>query len=604
MSKKSFQERIPKEYRGLQLNFCRTPICENFGVSEEANEINLHEKDKNAKLTTQASRLYAISGVGKDDSTIKCKECFKLKSSDPERRQIYHYIKSNRAAYEQFCKISSYLLSPSFQCPNPDCISNTTDGVNKVKKAGHTGAGTQRYRCGHCKKSWTGDRAERVFGKPEVNKQFFKLLISKVAIRKIAFITDMAPATIYRRIDHLHRQCLRFIGERESRLLVKKYDRLYLCTDSQVQVSNWTDKKVKKNVEFYGIGTADLYSSYIFAFNFNYDADVDPNDIEQDAIDANDAQLKKYHRQHARLWLQHEFKENVENKNLMSLIPDAHNMSKDELRDALNDLRSASEDYDDESTQLPHKGMAIHNEYSIIAHFMLLKKLFTNVGKTRFYMDQDVGLRTWYLAVFNDLIKSSRSDAFHVSFDKGTTNDNKKKVFRDGVKKLEKVSGKSFNLMSHREKSDAATVLMLNDVRALQSPKSPRDLWVSNAMPSVPEPNKIIEPITDITGLNQDHQSRLIQKGGLHAIDRFFAQVRRSLMMFERPISSGANKNRTWYGYSPYNPALYQKLADIYRVHYNYCQVSKKDGKTPAMRLGLAKGPVAIEKIIYRGRYE
>jgi hypothetical protein len=53
-----------------------------------------------------------------------------------------------------------------------------------------------------------------------------------------------------------------------------------------------------------------------------------------------------------------------------------------------------------------------------------------------------------------------------------------------------------------------------------------------------------------------------------------------------------------------YNPAMYQKLADIFRVFYNYCQPSKKYKVTPAMRLGLAKGPVDIEKIIYFEKYK
>lgn len=50
--------------------------------------------------------------------------------------------------------------------------------------------------------------------------------------------------------------------------------------------------------------------------------------------------------------------------------------------------------------------------------------------------------------------------------------------------------------------------------------------------------------------------------------------------------------------YSPYNPAIIQKLLDIYRVYYNYCAVGK-GGKTPAMRLGLAKGKIRIEDILY-----
>ncbi len=36
----------------------------------------------------------------------------------------------------------------------------------------------------------------------------------------------------------------------------------------------------------------------------------------------------------------------------------------------------------------------------------------------------------------------------------------------------------------------------------------------------------------------------------------------------------------------------------IFRVYYNYC-LPGRGGTTPAMRLGLAKGKVSLEDIIY-----
>ncbi|EGR3240154.1 hypothetical protein DC909_26130, partial [Vibrio parahaemolyticus] len=53
-----------------------------------------------------------------------------------------------------------------------------------------------------------------------------------------------------------------------------------------------------------------------------------------------------------------------------------------------------------------------------------------------------------------------------------------------------------------------------------------------------------------------------------------------------------------WYGYSPYKPEMFIKLADLYRLFYNFV-LKGSDGKTPAMRLGIARGAVSIEKIIY-----
>ena len=87
-------------------------------------------------------------------------------------------------------------------------------------------------------------------------------------------------------------------------------------------------------------------------------------------------------------------------------------------------------------------------------------------------------------------------------------------------------------------------------------------------------------------------------RASMHAIDRYFMQVRRLLMALERPIHTPSNDGRVWRGYSPYDPARVQKLLDIYRCYYNFVKKGR-DRKTPAMRLGLAKGPIRIEDILY-----
>ena len=84
----------------------------------------------------------------------------------------------------------------------------------------------------------------------------------------------------------------------------------------------------------------------------------------------------------------------------------------------------------------------------------------------------------------------------------------------------------------------------------------------------------------------------------LRGIDGFFQKVRRDLSLLERPTPTASSNRRIWYGYSPYNPAVVVKLLDIYRVFFNYLETGK-DGKSPAMRLGLAKGTISYEDILY-----
>jgi hypothetical protein len=76
-------------------------------------------------------------------------------------------------------------------------------------------------------------------------------------------------------------------------------------------------------------------------------------------------------------------------------------------------------------------------------------------------------------------------------------------------------------------------------------------------------------------------------------------QVRRRLSLLERPISSSASLGCRWFGgYGPYKPVRVGKLLDIFRVFYNFVEVGR-DKQTPAMRLGLAKGKITVENIIY-----
>ena len=75
-------------------------------------------------------------------------------------------------------------------------------------------------------------------------------------------------------------------------------------------------------------------------------------------------------------------------------------------------------------------------------------------------------------------------------------------------------------------------------------------------------------------------------------------QVRRSLTIAERAVASSNTDRRLWHGKSAYNPEVLVKVLSIYRTYFNYCDLGD-DRKTPPMRLGLAKGRIAPEDIVY-----
>jgi hypothetical protein len=112
------------------------------------------------------------------------------------------------------------------------------------------------------------------------------------------------------------------------------------------------------------------------------------------------------------------------------------------------------------------------------------------------------------------------------------------------------------------------------------------------------EPAKRMCWLTDLHDYDEDHAANLFLMATLHPVDRYFMQVRRRLSLAERPIASAGNKGRVWNGYAVYQPDNLASVLEIFRVYYNFCELGG-DRKTPAMRLRLAKGPVAPEDILY-----
>ena len=596
MSEISFQEKrgsIPTAVSGIQVNCCKNPACKSFGLWPENSQ---NYTDNNIKRQTKDhSPDYGISGVAKGKPALKCKACGQITS-----------IKSNRGVFEERERLRAYLEPRQTHCPNEACgnfgipVSESPDLYYRFGKT----SGNQRYQCKSCRKTFSDGNKRRKQRRPEINKRFYSLLMNTIALNRVLEHLDMAPETYYRKLDWLYEQACGFIREREHRLL-ESYEasRLYLSTDRQTHISNWRTREDKRNTELSAITTACNRTSYIFGWHFNYDPSVKSEVIENHAREIGDLEAAYPRRRYARFWLQQDFIEATNasfkrSEQGLGLVNDIASQYEDEeSRDDPDSVENI-----DGTVHLPDKGMLVRSEYTMHGHFQLLNSLLQNIEKVRFYVDQESGIHSAFTMAFADRVKDHSADAFYVKIGKNMTVDEKRRRVSRSRSRIGQLAGIPYS-GTYEEKQLALQRAVMHQIGQMRRIGNGREMWLDYPLSTFSEPEKMIAPLTDISGLSIEHQARLYMNASLHGADRFFMQGRRRVKSFERPIPSGGNARRIWYGYSPYDPSIYIKLAELYRLYYNYVVYKRnKDKKTPAMRLGLAKGPVTLEKIIYFDR--
>lgn len=570
--------RVPPEVAGIQINFCKMPSCPNFGIAAI-------EGPPRTRVTTDG---YTISASARKVPVLCCRRCGEIPP-----------LKSNTGISEELKRLAEYLEPPkSPSCPNAQCGNHgkgAAEHSNLYQGFGKTPSGSKRLRCKACKRTFALGGPLLRQREPHKNKTIFKLLVNKTPIKRICEIAEVHPQTVYDKIDFLHRQCLAFSGERERQLAAGfEVKRLYVSVDRQDYLVNWTERSDKRNVQLSAVAAADNVTSYVFGMHLNFDPTLDSEKVEREARKARDYELPYPFRRHARLWLQGDYEAAVarsatvaKGRDLDSRIDAAYRDS--ETREDVEAFEAA-----DDTVKLPRTGMQIHAEYTLYAHFQLLRRLFGGVGKVRFFLDQDSAMRAACLAAFHREIKDRKADAFYVRIAKELTVDEKRRSTATAKAKFQKECAKHKDISER----DVRMLLIQRQMSTMSARGKWKDRWLTHPFPDMSEPEKAVCYLTDYGEYEPSHLAALYDKASLHGVDRFFMQVRRRISMLERPIATASRARRIWHGYSAYNPAVIGKLLDIFRTYYNYIEMGE-DKQTPAMRLGLAKGRNSLEDVIY-----
>lgn len=588
--------RIPPAVRGVQVNHCKNPLCANFGIAPSPDG-----SPRRKKGTPAGPGDYVIVAAGAGRPQLRCELCGE-----------HVPLQSNLAIVEELMRLGAYLDPPGgFCCTNEACESfgvTQTEGERLYVRFGKTKSGIPRHKCLTCGKvssagTVKATHRQRITHK---NRDVFLLLVNKSPLRRIAAVTGLSMPTLLRKLDFIHRQCQRFAGERERQLTERQLGTRYICVDRQTHIVNWSSRKDRRNVVLLAIGSADLESGYVFGMHLNFDGAIDPAQVEADLERFGDHHLSLPFRRYARVWLERDYDQaaarNSSRNGKTRVSKAAEKAATDRLAadiEATYDSALVREDIEASDAPAPHRtvparGMQVHEQVSMSAHIQFVCRLLRGARKLRFFMDQESGLRAAVMAAAASRIRTRTADAFYVKVMKEATIDAKRRAVKAAQERLAEACAHTPGL----DEGEVQLLLIKEEMARMAELGKWKDRWLTHPLPSMSEPDRRVCWLTDMGDYDETHAARLYLKATLHPIDRYFMQVRRRLSLAERPIGSASAARRTWYGYSAYQPANLARALDIFRVFYNYCQPGE-DGKTPAMRLGLARGPVAPEDILY-----
>ena len=493
--------RVPPAFLGIDINHCKTPGCANFGVP----------------IPTMAAR-------------------------GPGAQNPYTVVSNGKGVPAARCNLCGHHRTP-------------THFKGAYQSIGKTDIGSRRFRCKSCGRTFSvkpkGLNPIARQRQSDKNRTILSALTNKVPMRRICEMVDVSPRVLYERIDFFHEQALAFLADRESRMADLGIKRLYVGVDRQEYVVNWSRREDKRNVVISACAAADNATGYVLAMNTNFDPEPDRAAVEAAAAAAGDHIVGVPHRRFARLWLGIDFLNSYiasKTKPKAALPkPDGSLVSSIETRYAM-----AFQNEDPEAGQppaledsLPGTGMLVHSEYTLYGHFLALRHRLESVGKVRFFLDQDSGIRGACLGAFADMILDKRCDAFYVSIAKDLTVDEKRLRMKEandafvGLAKalMEEMEAKGEKVPSRDE---VMLALLRSRIAEAQTIGPWKDRWVSHPLPSMSEPEKALCHLTDFGQFkgDEDHLAWLYNKASLHAVDSFFNRLRRRFSMLERPVSS------------------------------------------------------------------
>jgi transposase-like protein len=184
---------VPAEADGIQVNFCKNPACDNYGVLPKVSVL------RGRQGSPQDTYIVRSSGDNNVPSLL-CRVC-------GERPRI----KSNAAIAEERARFLKKLaITPDPSCPDQSCANHPVPVGKGYQSIGLSKSGSRRYRCNVCKKTFSVGTSTTGHKQPHKNRLIFSLLMNKSPFRRICEVADIGPESVYGKINFIYGQCLAF----------------------------------------------------------------------------------------------------------------------------------------------------------------------------------------------------------------------------------------------------------------------------------------------------------------------------------------------------------------------------------------------------------
>lgn len=482
---------------------------------------------------------------------------------------------SNRAVVEERDRLLRLSDLPSRgSCTNTDCDHCGRDveqHPNDYQSFGRSTAGSQRYRCKACRKTFSvHTRSDHRLRQPEVTLDILRFLINRVAMRRMCALAGVSADTLYQRIGLIHERCRQFAARRERALLLgKPLDHMHIAFDRQQHVLNWGSSLDRRPTIVMSSASADARSGYVLAQHVNFDPMVDPFELDLAARAAGDPAMPMPFRQYARVWLPYEQFDRAASS--VEAVSTGHGA-----------VRAAS------------RGAMVHEAVALAAHFQVLKRMLAGAKSVQISSDRESGIERSVLVTFAEEVRGGRLDLFLVRLDKELTEARKVAAVAEAEQYLAQ------QCAARPDLSELEVIRALISERYLATctqQTAYRERWVAHPFATKSEPGRAAVCLTAGAGRSLEHLVHGFARASLRSVDRYFMQVRRMVHLLERPTSSASSAYRVFHAYSPYSALVVSRILEIFRVVYNYHARPGRE-TTPAMALGLAEQPFELAELL------